>query len=86
MDLIFKYTVIRISRLLKSAYRKEKIIRSTGKLAGMVSQDTRITLLFVVVGAILWLISREFIHSELIQWLILIGVGVSIPTVLTERA
>ena len=61
-------------------------MRPIDKLAGMVSQDTRITLLFVVAGTILWLVSRELIHSELIQWLILIGVGVAIPTVLTERA
>jgi hypothetical protein len=52
----------------------------------MGSRDSFITLLFVVVGTILWLISRELIHSELIQWLILIGVGVVIPTVLTEKA
>jgi hypothetical protein len=52
----------------------------------MVSKDTQITLLFVVLGTVLWLISGQFINNEWIQWAILIGVGVIIPTILTERA
>jgi hypothetical protein len=56
------------------------------KSKSMIPRDTRTTLLFVVIGIILWLISREFIHNESIQWGILIGVGVVIPTILTERA
>lgn len=52
----------------------------------MVSRDTRITLLFVVLGTILWLISGQFTDSEWIQWTILIGIGVIVPTILTERA
>lgn len=52
----------------------------------MVSKDTRIILLFVVLGTILWLISGQFTDTEWIQWAVLIGVGVIIPTILTERA
>jgi len=52
----------------------------------MVSKDTRITLLFVVIGTALWLISGQFTNTEWIRWAILIGVGVITPTVLTERA
>jgi len=52
----------------------------------MVSKDTRITLLFVVIGTALWLISGRFTDTEWIRWAILIGVGVIAPTVLTERA
>lgn len=52
----------------------------------MVSRGTRITLLFVVLGTILWLISGQFTDSEWVQWAILISVGVVIPTILTERA
>ncbi|ELZ96687.1 hypothetical protein [Haloferax sulfurifontis] len=50
----------------------------------MVLKDTRLTLLFVVLGTTLWLISGQFTDSEWIQWAILIGVGVVIPTILTE--
>ena len=52
----------------------------------MVSKDTRITLLFVVMGTALWLISGRFTSTEWIRWAILVGVGVITPTVLTERA
>ncbi|MFD1597506.1 hypothetical protein [Halobellus rarus] len=52
----------------------------------MVSKDTRITLLFVVLGTALWLISGQFTNTAWIRWAILIGVGVIIPTILTERA
>jgi len=51
----------------------------------MVSRDTRITLLFVVLGTTLWLVSSQFVDSEWVQWAILIGVGVLVPTILTER-
>jgi fatty acid desaturase len=51
----------------------------------MVSKDTRITLLFVVIGTALWLISGQFTSTKWIRWAILIGVGVITPTVLTER-
>ena len=52
----------------------------------MISKDTRITLFFIVIGIALWLISGQFTNTEWIRWAILIGVGVIIPTVLTERA
>jgi len=52
----------------------------------MVSKDTRITLLFVVIGIALWLISGQFTNTEWIRWAILISVGVITPTVLTEGA
>ena len=52
----------------------------------VISKDTRITLFFVVIGIALWLISGQFTNTEWIRWAILIGVGVIIPTVLTERA
>jgi len=51
----------------------------------MVSKDTQIVLLFVVLGTALWFISGEFIHNEWIRWAILLDVGVVIPTILTER-
>ena len=52
----------------------------------MVPKDTRIAPFFVVIGIALWLISGQFTNTEWIRWAILIGVGVIIPTVLTERA
>lgn len=51
----------------------------------MVSRDTRTTVLFVLLGTIFWLISGQFTDIEWIQWAILIGIGVIIPTILTER-
>lgn len=51
----------------------------------MVSNDTRITLLFISLGTALWLVSGRFTDTEWMQWAILIGVGVIIPIVLTER-
>jgi hypothetical protein len=51
----------------------------------MISKDTLITLVFVVLGTAFWFISGQFTNIEWIRWAILIGIGVIIPTVLTER-
>ena len=51
----------------------------------MVSNDTRITLLCVVLGTALWLVSGRFTDTAWIRWAILVGVGVVAPTILTER-
>jgi len=49
----------------------------------MVSTDTKITLPFVVVAVVAWYVSLESI-ATLVSWLILVGVGVVVPVLITE--
>jgi hypothetical protein len=49
----------------------------------MVSTDTKITLPFVVVAVVAWYVSLESIATW-VSWLILIGVGVVVPVLITE--
>lgn len=51
----------------------------------MISRSLQITIFFAVLGAVLWLVSGEFTDAEWVRWAILIGVGVIVPTVITER-
>ena len=49
----------------------------------MVSTDTKITLPFVVVAVVAWYVSLESIATW-VSWLILVGVGVVVPVLITE--
>jgi hypothetical protein len=49
-----------------------------------VSTDTKITALFVVLGLVVWYGSRFVVESRLLRFALLIGVGVIVPTLLTE--
>lgn len=50
-----------------------------------IDTDTKITVLCVVLGMVLWYGSRFVVESRFVQFALLIGVGVIIPTLLTER-
>jgi hypothetical protein len=49
----------------------------------MVSTDTKITLPFVVVAVLAWYVSLGSIATW-VSWLILVGVGVVVPVLITE--
>ena len=49
----------------------------------MVSTGTKITLPFVVVATLLWYLSLGSVETW-VSWAILIGIGVLVPTILTE--
>ncbi|WP_327051621.1 hypothetical protein [Halomicrococcus gelatinilyticus] len=51
----------------------------------MISRELQITVLFAFLGAVLWLVSGRFTDAAWVRWAILIGVGVIVPTVITER-
>ena len=50
----------------------------------LVSTDAKITAVFVVLGVILWYGSRTVTESQLIQFALLLGVGIIIPTLINE--
>lgn len=71
--------------LIGMAQRRSETVKSRRWTSGnMVSRDNAITVIFVILGTALWLVSREFVDSEFLQWVILIGVGVAIPSLLTR--
>ena len=45
-------------------------------LSGLVSGDTKITAVFVVLGVGSWLGARDLTDSQLVQFAVLFGVGV----------
>jgi len=51
----------------------------------VISRELQITALFAFLGAVLWLVSGRFTDAAWVRWAILIGVGVIIPTIITER-
>jgi hypothetical protein len=50
----------------------------------LVSTDTKITTVFVVLGVILWYSSTTVTESQPIQFALLLGVGIIIPTLINE--
>lgn len=46
--------------------------------------ETRLTAAFVVLGVVLWYLSRFVTGSSLVQFGLLVGVGVILPTLLIE--
>jgi len=48
--------------------------------SGLVSADTKVTALFVVLGLASWLGARRVTDSQLVQLVVLFGVGVVVPT------
>ena len=49
-----------------------------------VSTDTKITAIFVVLGVVLWYGSMTVTESQLIQFALLLGVGLIVPTLINE--
>ncbi|SFR92139.1 hypothetical protein SAMN05216559_1017 [Halomicrobium zhouii] len=45
----------------------------------MVSRDTKTTAAFVVLAVILWIAASTVTDNELVQWGVLIGVGLIVP-------
>jgi hypothetical protein len=52
--------------------------------SGLVSTDTQVTALFVVLGLVSWLGVRRVTDSQLVQLVVLFGVGVIVPTLVNE--
>ena len=50
----------------------------------LVSTDTKITAVFVVLGVVLWYGSTTVTDSQPIQFALLLGVGIIAPTLLNE--
>lgn len=50
----------------------------------MVSTDTKIVAIFVILGIVLWYASMSVTESMVIQGAILLGVGVIVPTLINE--
>lgn len=50
----------------------------------LLSTDTIITAVFVVLGIILWYGSRTVTESQPIQFALLLGVGIIVPTLINE--
>ena len=50
----------------------------------MVSTDTKIVAVFVILGIVLWYASTTVTESVVIQGTILFGVGIIIPTLINE--
>ena len=59
--------------------------RHGGQVQRVISRELQITALFAFLGAVLWLVSGRFTDTAWVRWAILIGVGVIIPTIITER-
>ncbi|MDZ7746989.1 MAG: hypothetical protein U5K28_10950 [Halobacteriales archaeon] len=51
----------------------------------MVSENTQRSILFALVATGLWVATGRLTDSALLQWGLLIGVGVILPTVLAQR-
>jgi len=49
-----------------------------------VSTDTKITAIFVVLGVVLWYGSMTVTESRPIQFALLLGVGLIVPTLINE--
>jgi hypothetical protein len=50
----------------------------------LVSTDTKVTAVFVVLGLVLWYASTAVTESRPVQFAVLLGVGVVAPTLLNE--
>jgi len=50
----------------------------------LVSTDTKITAIFVVLGVVLWYGSITVTESQPIQFALLLGVGLIVPTLINE--
>ncbi|SDM52180.1 hypothetical protein SAMN04487949_1947 [Halogranum gelatinilyticum] len=51
----------------------------------MVSRDTKVTAVFALLGTALWLVAGQLTDVQWIQWAVLVGVGIVVPTLLNER-
>jgi hypothetical protein len=56
----------------------------TGTEDRLVTTDTKITALFVVLGMALWYGSQTITSNDLVQFALLLGVGIVIPTIINE--
>jgi hypothetical protein len=58
--------------------------RESEEPSQLVSTDTKITSIFVVLGVVLWYGSMTVTESQLIQFALLLGVGLIVPTLINE--
>ena len=56
----------------------------SGGLSQLVSTDTKITVVFVILGVVLWYGSTTVTESQPIQFALLLGVGIIAPTLINE--
>jgi thiol:disulfide interchange protein len=50
----------------------------------MVSRETKVTAVFVVLGTALWLVTTTLTDARWVQWAVLVGVGIVAPTLVNE--
>jgi hypothetical protein len=50
----------------------------------LVSTDTKITAVFVILGVVLWYGSTRVTENQLVQFALLLVVGIIVPTLLNE--
>jgi hypothetical protein len=50
----------------------------------LVSTDTKITAVFVVLGVVFWYGSTTVTDSQIVQFGLLLGVGIIVPTLINE--
>jgi thiol:disulfide interchange protein len=50
----------------------------------MVSINTKIAALFVVLAIVLWLVTSQVTENTVIQFAVLLGVGAILPTLINE--
>lgn len=53
-------------------------------MESMVSTSTKITAMFIGLAVVLWLGAIQFTDDTIIQGIILIGVGIILPTAINE--
>lgn len=53
-------------------------------MESMVSTSTKITTLFIGLAVVLWLGAIQFTDDTIIQGIVLIGVGIILPTAINE--
>jgi hypothetical protein len=56
----------------------------SGEASQLMSTETKITAVFVVLGVALWYGSTTVTESQPIQFALLLGVGIIVPTVINE--
>jgi hypothetical protein len=58
--------------------------QSSGRSGDLISTDTKITAVFVVLGVASWYGATRVTDSQLVQFALLLGVGLIAPTLINE--
>jgi hypothetical protein len=56
----------------------------TGAREPRITTETKITVLFVLIGTALWYGSTTVSNNDLVQYALLVGIGVIVPTIINE--